>query len=228
VDGRFAEGVERLATLDDPVRRRIFLFVRGERRAVTREDVAAGADVSRKLAAFHLDKLVERGLLTARYGHPPGRGGPGSGRPPKLYELTDADVAVSLPERRYDLVGSILGRALEGSGSRARERALQFAREDGRRAGEARLDRGSRAGRRRRAALDDVLVDLGFEPAGSDDDVVLTNCPFHDVAREAPGVVCAINQAFHEGLLEAIEGTGLRAVLDPAPDRCCVVLRRAH
>src|SRR5204862_4916652 len=137
VDGRLAEGVERLAALEDPVRRRLYLYVRSERRPVTREDAAAGAKVSRNLAAFHLDKLVERGLLTARYGRPTGRGGPGSGRPPKLYELADVAVSVSLPARRYDVLGRVLTRAVGESTTRARERALAVAREDGRSRGQA-------------------------------------------------------------------------------------------
>src|SRR5438270_4079254 len=132
------EDIQRLAALDDPVRRRIYLLVRAQRRPVTREDVAGEAGISRSLAAFHLDKLVERGWLEAGYGRPAGRGGPGSGRPPKLYELADLTVSVSLPERRYDLVASLLARAVDGSPRRVRDKALSTARDDGRRAGEAR------------------------------------------------------------------------------------------
>src|SRR5204862_580394 len=205
VDGRLAEGVERLAALEDPVRRRLYLYVRSERRPVTREDAAAGAKVSRNLAAFHLDKLVERGLLVSRYGRPTGRGGPGSGRPPKLYELADLTVSVSLPERRYDLVGSLLARAVDGSPRRVRDRALATARDDGRRAGKARAGGKSiRSERRRRAVLNQALAALGFEPTAGEGEVVLVNCPFHDLAQEVPGLVCTLNQAFNEGLLEGV------------------------
>lgn len=227
MDGRFAEGIGRLAALDDPVRRRVYLYVRAQRRPVTREDAAAGAAISRNLAAFHLDKLVERGLLVADYGRPTGRGGPGSGRPPKLYELADVAVSVSLPARRYDVLSGVLARAVVGSGTRVRDRALALAREDGRRRGEAwRRGAGARSERGRRAALDEGLAELGFEPAASEDgEVVLANCPFHETAQEEPALVCALNHAFSEGILEGLGATGLEALLDPAPERCCVVLR---
>ena len=201
------------------MRRRIYLCVRSQRRPVTREDVSSGVAVSRKLAAFHLDKLVERGLLVARYGRPGGRGGPGSGRPPKLYEVASVSLAVSIPERRYDLVAGVLARAVAGSGGRVRAGVLDVARDEGRRAAQ-------KGGRRGQAAVRAVLDELGFETGVSGGDVVLANCPFAATARQAPGVVCALNQAFNEGVLEGFGGHDLEAVAAPAPDRCCVVLRR--
>jgi predicted ArsR family transcriptional regulator len=219
VHAGFSDNVERLAVLDDPVRRRIYVWVRGERRAVTREEVAAGADVSRNLAAFHLDKLVERGLLVAAYGRPEGGGGPGSGRPPKRYELADVDLTVSLPERRYDLVGGVLARVVDSSGRGVRQRAVEYAREEGVRTGEA------WAGRRR-PSVASVLAELGFEPTtGDGEEVVLTNCPFHAMVDTAPSLVCGLNHAFNEGLLEGLGLRDVEAVLEPGSDRCCVVLR---
>lgn len=78
---RLERQAERYAALEDPQRREIYLFVRRAHRAITREDVAAGVGVSRNLAAFHLERLLEAGLLSADYARPPGRSGPGAGRP---------------------------------------------------------------------------------------------------------------------------------------------------
>src|ERR1041385_854041 len=94
-------GVERVATLGEPIRRRVFEAVRRAGRPVSREDVAAETGISRKLAAFHLDKLLERGLLTSHFARPPGRSGPGAGRSAKYYEPSDVQVEVSIPPRRY-------------------------------------------------------------------------------------------------------------------------------
>ncbi len=64
-------------------------------------------------ARFHLDKLVDAGLLEVSYARISGRSGPGAGRPAKLYRRSAVEVAVSLPRRSYDLVGSVLASALE-------------------------------------------------------------------------------------------------------------------
>src|SRR5215203_2896975 len=55
-----------ISTLDDPVRARLYAAVRGAGVPLTREDAAAQAGISRKLAAFHLEKLVDAGLLESR------------------------------------------------------------------------------------------------------------------------------------------------------------------
>src|SRR5512134_481393 len=100
-----------VAALEDDLRRRMYLFVRGLRRPASREEVAHALGVSRKLAAFHLDKLVERGLLVATYARPPGRGGRGAGRSAKYYEPSDREFEISIPERNYDVIGTVLLRA---------------------------------------------------------------------------------------------------------------------
>ena len=41
--------------------------------------------------------------------------GPGAGRPAKLYRRADGEVAVSLPERTYDLAGGLMAQAIETS-----------------------------------------------------------------------------------------------------------------
>src|SRR5918911_20308 len=53
----------------------------------------------RDLAAFHLDKLVEAGLLEASFRRLGERRGPGAGRPAKLYRRGAGEVAASLPPR---------------------------------------------------------------------------------------------------------------------------------
>lgn len=89
------DGVEAVAVLADEVRRRLFGFIRRARRPVTREEAAADAGISAKLAAFHLDKLVAAGLLRARYESPAGVRK--VGRKPKVYEPAQALIRVSIP-----------------------------------------------------------------------------------------------------------------------------------
>ena len=61
-----------LAVLSEEMRWRLYALVRAAHRPVSREEAAASTGISRKLAAFHLDKLVSAGLLRARYYVPPG------------------------------------------------------------------------------------------------------------------------------------------------------------
>jgi len=105
-----------LAALSEPLRRRVYAHVASLRGEVSRGGVAAALGVARAVAAFHLDKLVGAGLLDVRYRRPPGRGGPGTGRPAKWYRRAAGAITVSVPERHYDLAAELLARAVERAG----------------------------------------------------------------------------------------------------------------
>ncbi|MGH3442464.1 MAG: helix-turn-helix domain-containing protein, partial [Nitriliruptorales bacterium] len=111
MDEGLETGIGRLALLEHPLRRRLYEHVRDRNRPVTRDEAAETAGVSRNLAAFHLDKLVEAGLLRARHDRPPGHES-GPGRNPKRYEPADVEVLVCVPDRRYELAGSLLADAI--------------------------------------------------------------------------------------------------------------------
>jgi predicted ArsR family transcriptional regulator len=220
-----------LAALADEVRRRMYLFVRRQSRPVSREEVADALGVSRKLAAFHLDKLADEGLLTFRYERPAGRSGPGAGRPAKVYERSDVEVDVSIPERRYDLLGTMLVDAVRTGtpGESPLEHATATARQAGGQLGEE-VRRTRRLGRpgpeRAVTAAQSVLEEHGFEPYRADpDQVALRNCPFHSLARESPELVCRMNQAFIDGLLRGLGNDTVEAALECTPGDCCVTLR---
>src|SRR5215469_18242300 len=116
-----------LSSLDDPVRQRLYTVVSGRAEPVGRDDAAEAAGISRALAAYHLDKLVEAGLLTATYDRPDGRTGPGAGRPAKLYSRSDREFAVSVPPREYELAARLLVRAVESDPSGRSRAALRAA-----------------------------------------------------------------------------------------------------
>src|SRR4029079_9771279 len=99
--GRMKRDVSALAALDDDLRRQMYLEIRQRRRPVSREEVAEAVGVSRKLAAFHLDKLVDRGLLVATYARPPGRGGGGWGRSTGFDAAATPALDVSVPPANY-------------------------------------------------------------------------------------------------------------------------------
>lgn len=213
---------------DDATRRRVYDSVVGRRRPTSRDEVAEDLGISRTLAAFHLDKLADRGLLSVSFARLTGRQGPGAGRPAKLYERSDLEIHASLPERRYDLAGRILAAAVASApgAAPAKDAALRIARDRGVAAGAAREGRRPRGARGTLAAACEVAAGLGYEPEATGDEVRLLNCPFHAVMTEAPELVCAMNTALLDGVVEGVGGTGVVAELDPAEGRCCVVLRR--
>ena len=96
----FADRVAGLAALADPIRRELYLFVTAQPEPVSRDRAADGVAVPRHTAKFHLDKLVEQGLLDTEFRRLSGRQGPGAGRPSKLYRRSGRELSVTLPPRR--------------------------------------------------------------------------------------------------------------------------------
>ena len=198
---------------------------------MTRDVAAEAAGISRSLAAFHLDKLVDRGLLKFEYARPEGRSGPGAGRPSKVYEPSDVEVEVSIPERHYDVIGKLLvDSILAEPGQKARVgAAAKVAAGEGLRIGEQiRAENRIRppGTERALATAADILRDRGYEPYPTEDGSLrLRSCPYHVVARHAPELVCGMNRAFIEGIIRGIGNQSLEVALEPTPGQCCVVLR---
>ena len=107
-DDDFADSVSGVSALAEPLRRRALPVRRGPARPVGRDQAATGVGIARHTAKFHLDRLVDDGLLETEFRRLSGRDGPGAGRPAKLYRRAAREVSVSLPERRYDLAGEVL------------------------------------------------------------------------------------------------------------------------
>src|SRR5688500_17442611 len=105
--------IEAVALLDEPARRALYEAVVGAHQPVGREEAPSATGVTRALAAFHLDKLVEAGLLDVEYRRLSGRTGPGAGRPSKLYRRGAREVDVSLPGRQYEVPAELFATALE-------------------------------------------------------------------------------------------------------------------
>lgn len=224
----FVSQVSGISALGEPARRALYLYVAAQPEAVSRDQAAAGAELPRHTAKFHLDKLVEEGLLDTEFRRLSGRRGPGAGRPTKLYRRSAREVSVTLPQRHYDLAGQILAGAVETAatdGVPVVDAVHRAAAERGRRLG-------AEGGGHDPAAspLDDVAATLaghGYEPRVRDGVVVLANCPFHALARDHTALVCGMNLHLITAMLDQLGHTGVQATLDPAPERCCVRLTSA-
>jgi predicted ArsR family transcriptional regulator len=238
-----------LSTLDDPVRRRLYEVVTRQPGPMGRDEAAAAAGIGRALAVYHLDKLVESGLLAATYQRPAGRSGPGAGRPAKLYARADREFTVTVPPRSYELAARLLVQAVEADGSGQSRAALgQAARRLGAELGggyrgEAagpRPDAGGSPGTQegtqgatesaqrgtgRGGDVVGALARQGYEPCRDGDGIIrLRNCPFHQLAERHREVVCGMNLTLVEGLVDGLGADGWQPVLDPRPGYCCVAL----
>jgi predicted ArsR family transcriptional regulator len=220
-----------VSSLEDPVRARLYRIVADSDEPVGRDEAAAAAGIGRPLAAYHLDKLAGLGLLTASYQRPEGRGGPGAGRPAKVYARSDREFAVSVPPREYELAARLLAVAVEADpGGPARvalhDAAWQVGCNLGRRAGAAQPGAAGPADQaRKQAVLETVLRDHGFEPWPDENGTIrLRNCPFHSLAAVHPHLVCGMNLALMQGLVEGLGADALNPELNPPQGRCCVAL----
>jgi predicted ArsR family transcriptional regulator len=223
------DAIEAVAQLEEPNRRRLYDLVVESHEPVGRDDASETLGISRELAAFHLDRLVEVGLLEARFRRRGGRTGPGAGRPAKLYSRATREVAVSLPPRSYDVAADVMATAFERlAGTPAVETVTSVARERGAAAGrEARRSAGRRpGGRRLRAGLLDVLSEAGYEPETdpTDGTVVLRNCPFDSLVANHRELTCGMNLAWAEGVVSALGNADTSLELAPEPGRCCVLV----
>ncbi|HMG29903.1 MAG TPA: hypothetical protein VK585_07270 [Jiangellaceae bacterium] len=226
-----SQPVAAVAALAEDSRRIMYDYIRRQAHPVTRDEAAAQAGISRKLAAFHLEKLVEAGLLHAEQQAPPTGARRGPGRVPKVYRPTDTELSVSIPERRLDLLGEVLVDALaaEAATGTAREAALLGARRRGIELGTAeRTERRlNRTGAERAMHLAcGVLERIGYEPYSDDDrSVRMRNCPFHPLAARQRDLVCGMNRELIDGLLRGLGNSTVDAALAPRPGECCVELR---
>jgi len=218
--GRRAAGIGVLA---DDTRRALYEYVVARPDPVGREQAASALGLPVHRATFHLDRLVTEGLLEVEFRRLTGRTGPGAGRPSKLYRRATQEFAVSLPARRYELVGDILAaavtRAAEGG---ALDRTLdECAREEGLGIGAAATGLDGSLG-----ALASVLARQGYEPRIENETVVLANCPFDALARRHTDLVCGLNRSFVQGVADGM-GCDVTACLEPDPERCCVTARHS-
>jgi predicted ArsR family transcriptional regulator len=224
--------IEAIALLDEPVRRALYEWVASRIDAVSRDEAATSVGISRALAAFHLDRMVRDGLLVTENRRLTGRTGPGAGRPSKLYRRAPGTIAVSLPKRDYERAAHLLAQAVERSSRKVPgDAARTTAHEAGLALGSlARQKAGARPDRQRRiAALMDALGERGYEPrVGERGEIVLGNCPFDALVEEHRPLVCGMNLALAEGVLEGLGERRLHAELDERPGQCCVSFHQAE
>ena len=219
---RVPRELEAMAALREPTRRRLYEYVERQAESVSRDEAAKAIGISRALAAFHLDKLVELGLLKAEYRRLSERTGPGAGRTSKLYLRSRNRFSISLPRRDPELLARLLAASFDSTAQYAPavEPAREYGRSLGRRA-RKRL-RGDPGPARLLDCVEAVLERLGFEPyRASPSEVRLRNCPFDPLSRLYTPLICGVGQAIITGVTQGVGATELRVGRQEQPDRCC-------
>lgn len=204
------------SALADPVRRDLLAAVMRSAAPVGRDQAAEALGIPRATAAFHLDRLVDAGLLVTEFKRTSGRTGPGAGRPAKLYSPASAEISLTFPSRRYDLAAELLAAAIDRAehASESPRTALAAI------SGELGRELGGTA-----QTLAEVLESTGYEPVDDGDGgLVLANCPFRALALEYPETICGANTALLEGAAATTDAQGLEVRFEPRADCCCVHL----
>lgn len=223
--------IERLANaLGDPTRRRVFFVVREADEPLTKNEVAEAVGIDRRLAGFHLDKLVEQEFLTADF-RPRAHGGPGAGRPPKIYALAETEAGVALPERHYDLLAQLLLKAMNDPGRSPEEQLEHVGFEFGRSLAEEQGSDGASTFTPTQAIAEVVrlLTRYGFaaQRGGEQRTMTITACacPFEEMAFHDPERVCGLDRSIWRGILSVIApgATIASASARAEGDEACVV-----
>ena len=195
----------RLEAVGNPALREALAFVRGRRNPPTAADLAGALKLSRSVARWRLERLVEAGHLKPVFARR--EGGPGAGRPAKRYEVAPETETLEFPRRRYvELLRLMLDTV---PAARLPEIGAEFGRELAREAG-------LRPSATAETALDracDALGALGFQASVESCDrgqavLVTPTCPLRPLVVTAPEAR-QLDQGMWRGLLgEALRDAG--------------------
>jgi|SRR5690625_3283541 len=208
----FDDVVDRVAELSDLLRRTLYDYVTAADHPIRRDEAAIHANITRSLAAYHLDRLADAGLLAVTYKRPEGRDGPGAGRPAKHYQRAPGEMALTIPPRNYPLLARLLADVV-ATNPQLEQSLMRAAQDEGRNIGSQGGD------------LEDTLRADGYEPRmGAAGEIELHNCPFHALAKRQTELVCGMNLELLRGVLAGRGEDPARVELRPAPDQCCVII----
>ncbi|MGB7819257.1 MAG: helix-turn-helix domain-containing protein [Ornithinibacter sp.] len=223
------------ALLGSPVRRRLVdALAHADAEADTPGRTAAelGAEVGLHVTTvrFHLDQLAAAGLVESVV-----RRAGGAGRPRKVYSLAPGSLDDVDPRAQVDhlrllsgLLASTLTEGVAGHAMTPAEAGRRWAVEHVPSESSPPADSPGRwIGKV--AQMIDVLQEWGYTPelktsdGGRTAEITLAHCPFLDLARENPAVVCGIHRGLIAGSLAQLGERGARVSLEPfVDDTTCI------
>jgi predicted ArsR family transcriptional regulator len=179
--------------LADPRRAELVAALEEAVVALDASELARRVGLHANTVRWHLGILEDAGIVGSRPEH---RATPG--RPRRVWERTPHEEHDEADEHRAlarALVSAVAGRPEAASDAEAAGRS--WGRRVGRRSG---APTGAPVERLAR-----VLEAHGFEPNVEGLEIAMRRCPFADVARESPAVVCGIHRGLVQGVLEETE-----------------------
>lgn len=201
--------MDELQAVGVPELRAALRFVRGRRRPVSADDLAAAESVHRNVARRRLDRLVDAGLLVRRAERRTGRSGPGAGRPAHVYSPAPETAEIEFPGRPYH---ELVGLLVDALPQRARPQRLQ---EVGRSLARGLVEKTNlRPTRDLRRGLERVCAAVGLlgyqaevAEVGERSGVIATpTCPLRPLVVARPEV-SEVDRGMWSGLIEsAVEG----------------------
>ncbi|MDM4718688.1 helix-turn-helix domain-containing protein [Micromonospora sp. WMMA1363] len=176
-----------------PSRRHILDALRAGDGPLGVKELAAATELHPNTVRFHLDVLADAGLLTRERTAPDGRG-----RPQIRYRA----VTPPAPPTGYQFLSEVLAAQLDRgrAGDLAEQAGRSWLRSVGRPAPPPPGADTVEVATTRAIA---VFSELGFQPSRDAGVINLSACPFQDVARRHPDVVCGM----HRGLLREVVET---------------------
>lgn len=222
-----ADDLTAVALLAEPIRQRLYLYLRERDEPVGREEVARDLGVKARHVAFHLDKMAEAGLLEVEYRRLSGRTGPGAGRTAKVYWVSSRSFSVLIPQTRYALAASMMASALSagGSGADGADSLQDVATSVGGALG-GEIRQQTQTNSARQEAVWHKLEQLGYEPqVEKSGEWMLRNCIFSELSTSHRELVCGMNAALIGGIVDGAHLLSLhverRRAAWPA---CCIRL----
>lgn len=210
--------------LAEPTRHRLYFYIRERQEPVGREEAAQHVGVKPRIAAFHLDRMAEAGLLQVEYRRLSGRVGPGAGRPAKVYSISPRSFSVQIPQTRYALAASMMATSL--AAACPREDAAGSLREVATAVGTSLGDEIRRQARTKNSRIEAFqvrLTQLGYEPRVEDTgEWTMRNCIFAELSTSHREIVCPMNAAFMNGLICGAHLYWLHIERRAAGPGCCV------
>ncbi len=200
-------------------RRDVLAILRDSAEALSINAIAEQLDVHPNTVRFHLEALMESGLVERAVARPAR-----PGRPPQLFVATRGMDPAG--PRAYQLLAETLVDSVARSGDPVTH-ASASGKTMGAELGRPRHDtaQGEPVGQ-----LVELLDELGFAPEPGESRIDLRHCPFLELAQVHPEVVCPVHLGLMQGALEAWNAPVTVERLTPfvEPDLCVAHLSGAR
>lgn len=198
--------------LGDPTRRRLLELVEGAGQALSVPELVERLGLHHSAIRIHLRKLIEAGFVEPV---PAEAGSAPRGRPPTRYRHVPLTAEVA----PYRHLAEMLSEAVRG-----RLSAAQAGRSVG-----ARLVAGPAGANDATAGIAAEAAARGFAPSvhttGATTEIVLTSCPYAEVAEADPVTICSLHRGLLEGMADAYGSVQVDDLVPGDPHHAGCVVR---